>query len=128
MGLNFITRHISLIAATALILCACSDSKQLKVEPSDPEILYMGRILWSDSLPPTFSYPGTTAMLNFEGSSIAMEASPGSGQFMVEIDSLAPFKINFTDSDSLITLADSLAEGKHSLRVTYAIEGYEKHP
>ena len=42
MGLNFITRHISLIAATALILCACSDSKQLKVEPSDPEILYMG--------------------------------------------------------------------------------------
>lgn len=118
----------AVISAACMLLGSCTDSRILKVEPSDPSIMYMGRILWSDSLPPTFTYPGTTAMLNFEGSSIAMAASPGSGQFMVEIDSLSPFKINFTPSDSLITLVDSLSAGPHSLRVTYAIEGYEKHP
>lgn len=112
----------------ALAAISCSGPKSLEVDPNDPDILYMGRILRTDSTAPTFTYPGTTAMLNFEGSSIAMAASPGSGQFMVEVDSLPPFKIDFTDSDSLITLADSLAAGPHSLRVTYAIEGYEKHP
>lgn len=117
-----------LLPVIALLAVSCSGSGQLDVDPNDPGILYMGRILRTDSTAPTFTYPGTTAMLNFEGSSIAMAASPGSGQFMVEIDSLAPFKINFTPSDSLITLADSLGEGAHSLRVTYAIEGYEKHP
>lgn len=117
-----------LLPVIALLAVSCSGSGQLDVDPNDPDILYMGRILRTDSTAPTFTYPGTTAMLNFEGSSIAMAASPGSGQFMVEIDSLAPFKINFTPSDSLITLADSLGEGAHSLRVTYAIEGYEKHP
>ncbi len=117
-----------LFPVIALLAVSCSGSGQLDVDPNDPGILYMGRILRTDSTAPTFTYPGTTAMLNFEGSSIAMAASPGSGQFMVEIDSLAPFKINFTPSDSLITLTDSLGEGAHSLRVTYAIEGYEKHP
>lgn len=117
-----------LFPVIALLAVSCSGSGQLDVDPNDPGILYMGRILRTDSTAPTFTYPGTTAMLNFEGSSIAMAASPGSGQFMVEIDSLAPFKINFTPSDSLITLAESLGEGAHSLRVTYAIEGYEKHP
>lgn len=117
-----------LLPVIALLAASCSGSGQLDVDPNDPGILYMGRILRTDSTAPTFTYPGTTAMLNFEGSSIAMAAAPGSGQFMVEIDSLTPFKINFTPSDSLITLADSLGEGAHSLRVTYAIEGYEKHP
>lgn len=111
---------------TLLMSAACSG--EVSVKPSDPGILYMGRILWADSLAPTFTYPGTTAMLNFEGTGIAMAAKPGSGQFMVEIDGCEPFKINFTENDSLIILADSLLSGTHSARVTYAVEGYEKHP
>lgn len=117
-----------ILPALILIAAACSGPKPLEIAPDNPDILYMGRILRTDSTAPTFTYPGTTAMLNFEGSSIAMAASPGSGQFMVEIDSAAPFKINFTPTDSVISLADSLQAGPHSLRVTYAIEGYEKHP
>lgn len=118
--------HTLWLAVVIILTASCS--RGIEVDPYDPDILYMGRILRSDSMPPTFCYPGTTAMLNFEGSSIAMAASPGSGYFMVELDSLPPFKINFTTSDSLIILADSLAAGPHSLRVTYAIEGYDKHP
>lgn len=111
-----------------LLAVACSENKETVLPANDPSILYMGRIHWGDSLAPQFTYPGTTAMLNFEGTGISMGARPGSGQFMVEIDGCEPFKINFTETDSLITLADSLPEGKHSARVTYAIEGYEHHP
>lgn len=124
-------RHLftaAILLSAGTIITACSGSKPLKVNPDDPGIMYMGRILTTDSTAPTFTYPGTTAMLNFEGSGIAMAASPGSGQFMVEIDDYEPFKINFTDRDSIITLVDTLSAGPHSLRVAYAIEGYEKHP
>ncbi|MCM1076973.1 MAG: GDSL-type esterase/lipase family protein [Bacteroides sp.] len=122
-------RYIPTCLLTFLLMTtACSGGGTVEIAPDNPDILYMGRILFTDSTAPTFTYPGTTAMLNFEGISIAMAASPGSGQFMVEIDSIAPFKINFTDSDSVITLADTLTAGAHTLRVTYAIEGYAKHP
>lgn len=116
---------ISFLAAAAM---GCTATEPVHVPASSADILYMGRIHWGDSLAPEFTYPGTAAMFNFTGNSLAMAASPGSGQFMVELDSIAPFKINFTDTDSIITLADSLPDGNHSVRVTYAIEGYDHHP
>lgn len=125
-----LSRKLTNVCAALLLLIltgSCGGARRLDVKPSDPSILYMGRILWADSLAPQITWPGTTAMLNFEGTGIAMAASPGSGQFMVEIDGGEPFKINFTPEDSLITLADSLPAGAHSLRVAYAIEGYEKN-
>ena len=114
-----------MVAAAAI---GCTATEPVYVPASSPDIMYMGRIHWGDSLAPEFTYPGTTAMFNFTGKSLAMAASPGSGQFMVELDSVAPFKINFTETDSIITLADSLPDGKHSARITYAIEGYDHHP
>lgn len=115
--------------AASCVYTGCTHEKEgnIEVEASDPEILYMGRIHWSDSAA-VFNYPGMTAMLNFEGSGLSMHAKAGSGYFMVEIDSNAPQKINFSDSVSTIILADSLAKGEHSARVVYAIEGHEKKP
>jgi len=57
-----------------------------------------------------------------------MLAKPGSGYFMVELDNLAPFKINFSENDSVATLASNLDNNEHRVRVTYAIEGYQKRP
>lgn len=117
-----------LASVLALAAVACTGNRETEVPANDPAILYMGRIHWGDSLAPSFTYPGTTAMINFEGTAISMGARPGSGQFMVEIDDREPVKINFSESDSIITLADSLPDTRHSVRVTYAIEGYEHHP
>ncbi len=98
------------------------------IPANHPDILYMGRIHWGDSLSPEFTYPGTTAMLNFDSEALWMHAAPGSGQFMVEIDDITPFKINFTPGDSIIRLANALGKGPHTARITYAIEGYDHHP
>ena len=109
------------------VVSGCSHDGDLNVKASDPDILYMGRIHWDDTVA-VFNYPGVTAMFDFEGTALAMHAKEGSGYFMVEIDTIAPFKINFADSVSTIMLADSLAKGVHSARIIYAIEGHEKQP
>lgn len=116
------------IVSTLLLISTGCDHGNVKVEPTNPDILYIGRTFTNDSMDIEFNYPGVTAMLNFEGTGLSMSAKPGSGQFMVEIDNDEAYKINFTDSTSTIVLADSLAEGQHSARIAYAIEGHEKLP
>ncbi len=120
------------IAAFAVVACiitaACSREGNITVKANNPDILYMGRIHWSDSATAVFNYPGVTAMLNFNGTGLAMTAKEGSGYFMVEIDHDDAIKVNFSDSVSTIVLADSLAEGAHTARIAYAIEGHEKQP
>ena len=127
---KLVLRHA--IAAIAVVACmfsaACSREGNISVAADNSDILYMGRIHWSDSSTAVFNYPGVTAILNFNGTGLAMTAKPGSGQFMVEIDNDDAFKINFADSVTTIVLADSLAEGHHSARIAYAIEGHEKQP
>lgn len=98
------------------------------ISSDDSHIVYMGRI--SKTIPHTvrFTYPGVSIFANFEGTSLQMKAKPGSGAFMVEIDDNLPYRINFSENDSIQTLAEGLPEGLHSVRIMYAIEGYELKP
>lgn len=98
------------------------------VPASHPDVLFMGRTKVNPSGSRSFNFPGVTAMLNFSGTSLDMQTSPGSGYFVVEIDSLPPRKIFYASSDSIMTIAESLAEGPHAARITYAIEGFEFKP
>lgn len=98
------------------------------IQANDSHIVYNGRITWRNPLAPEFSYPGVSAEFRFKGTSVAMLAKPDSGQFMVEIDGQDPFKICFTEADSVVTLASNLSNSEHRVKVTYAIEGYDKHP
>lgn len=118
----------TLFISALLALCGCASSGSVFVAPSSEAITYMGRIDRSDSSAYKFTYPGTTAMLAFEGTGIDMITSPGSGYYMVAIDSLPAQKIFIGPGDSTVSLADSLAEGAHKVRVTYCVEGYEFHP
>ncbi len=115
---------LSLLAAAA---CTAQAPDTL-ITPDNEHIYYMGRIDKSDPEAYRFTYPGTTAMFDFKGSSLKMAAKPGSGRFVVEIDSVQPFTVNFTAADSVITLADNLTDSAHKARITYAIEGYEFIP
>ena len=113
---------------TASALTGCQPSHDNRIKADDPDINYMGRIHWTEDGEGAFTYPGTTAMLRFKGTGMEMEASPGSGKFMVEIDGDEPFVVNFTPTDSLLTLAENLKDTIHDVRITYALEGYEMKP
>ena len=60
-------RLTDVCAALLLVLLtgACGGARRLDVKPSDPSILYMGRILWADSLAPKLTWHGTTEKFNF---------------------------------------------------------------
>ncbi len=99
------------------------------VSPSDNRIQYTGRISFANPKRPAWNFPGIQIVAAFEGTSLKMLAKPRSGYFMAQIDRGEPFKVAFTgEKDSLVTLATALPEGRHQVRLMYAIEGYEFYP
>lgn len=99
------------------------------ISPSDPNIQYTGRISFTNPERPAWNFPGIQISAVFEGTSLRMMAKPGSGYFMAQIDQAEPFKVAFTGkTDSVVTIATALPEGRHLVRLMYAIEGYEFYP
>ena len=99
------------------------------VSPADRHIRYAGRISFANPERPAWNFPGIQIMAAFEGTSLRMVAKPRSGYFMAQIDSAEPFKVAFRgEQDSIVTLATALPEGRHLVRLMYAIEGYEFYP
>lgn len=99
------------------------------VSPTDTHILYAGRISFTNPERPAWNYPGVQIVAAFEGTSLKMMAKPGSGYFMAQIDQAEPFKVAFRgERDSVVTLATALSDDRHTVRLMYAIEGYEMYP
>ena len=124
-------------ALTALLALACMSMQAIVTVPikgtvvsaSDPHILYAGRISFTNPERPAFNFPGVQIRAAFEGTSLRMMAKPKSGYFMAQIDNAEPFKVSFMGQrDSVVTLATALPDGKHQVKLMYAIEGYEMYP
>jgi len=99
------------------------------VKPTDKHIQYVGRICFDNPERPRFTFPGTQINARFTGTSLKMIAKPCSGYFMAQIDTAEPFKVAFTGQrDSVVTLATALADGEHTVRLMYVIEGYDLKP
>jgi lysophospholipase L1-like esterase len=98
------------------------------VASDDARIVYMGRISKPIPHKVRFTYPGVSFLARFQGSSLQMATSPGSGSFMVEIDENLPFRIDYSKTDSVKVLAEGLPEGIHRVRIMYVIEGHELKP
>ena len=103
--------------------------KGVIISPTDKHIQYTGRISFTNPERPAFNFPGIQIRAAFEGTSLRMMAKPSSGYFMAQIDKAEPFKVAFRgERDSLVTLATALADGVHTVKLMYAIEGYEFFP
>ncbi|MBR1410350.1 MAG: lipase [Prevotella sp.] len=99
------------------------------ISPTDSHIQYTGRISFTNPERPAFNFPGIQIIAAFEGTSLRMMAKPNSGYFMAQIDKAEPFKVAFRgERDSVVTLATALADGVHTVRLMYVIEGYEFYP
>ena len=122
---------------TALLTLVCSGAFAIKtvpikgsiIRPTDPFIQYTGRISFANPERPAWNFPGIQIVASFEGTSLRMIAKPRSGYFMAQIDQAEPFKVAFRgERDSVVTLATALPNGVHTVRLMYAIEGYEFFP
>ena len=120
-----------LVALTACVANAITTVplKGTVIKPTDPRIQYTGRISFANPERPAWNFPGVQIITAFEGTSLRMIAKPRSGYFMAQIDNAEPFKVAFRgERDSVVTLATALTDGRHLVRLMYAIEGYEFFP
>ena len=122
---------------TALLTLVCSGAFAIEtvpikgsiISPSDKFIQYTGRISFTNPERPAWNFPGIQIVASFEGTSLCMIAKPRSGYFVAQIDQAEPFKVAFRgERDSVVTLATALPNGVHTVRLMYAIEGYEFFP
>ncbi len=119
-----------ILSALALLiaLCAGCTTPSARIPAASPLVVWSGRTLMTPDSCLRFNYPGVTARVAFEGPRLTMETSPGSGYWVVEVDSAAPRKLFAGPTDSVLTVADSLGTGMHQARITYCVEGYEYKP
>ncbi len=96
-----------------------------RVDPTDPNICYLGRIDFSDSTAPSFCHSGVSVMTNFHGKKIqAIIADPAAGgaqntnYYLGILDGGADTVVfSVSPSDTLYTLFDDLADVEHSIQL-----------
>ena len=121
-----VSRKILLLVA--MIMAIHAGASQL-VPATASGFAYVGRV--SHTYRPgavTWTYPGVQIRCTFSGTSAAMKTSSDCGYFMVEVDDIAPHKVQVMKGDGITRLANGLPEGEHSLTLTYIIEGHGKKP
>lgn len=120
-------RFLSIIASVLLLLATQAQAKSF-IKADDSRLAYVGRVSFARKGTAAWTYPGIQIHAQFQGTSVAMKTNPGSGYYMIEIDKHKPFKVESTKADSVVVLAQGLADGSHRLTITYAIEGLLKNP
>ena len=126
-------KTLSLVLMALMSLTAFSNKtfplKGTFISPADQHIRYAGRISFTNPERPAWNFPGVQIVAAFEGTSLRMMAKPNSGYFVAQIDGAEPFKVAFRSAnDSVVTLATALPDARHTVRLMYAIEGYEMFP
>lgn len=111
-----------------LLLISAPAYSQAFISAVHPHITYIGRVSFRDPASPCFTYPGVQIRAVFQGTSLAMQAKPNSGYFMVEIDRGEAFKVAFQENDSIVVLAEHLKDETHEVCITLAYEGYIRRP
>jgi len=126
---KFLTLALLAIISLGALANKTFPQKGAFISPADKQILYTGRISFTNPERPAWNYPGVQIIAAFEGTSLKMMAKPQSGYFMAQIDEAEPFKVAFRgERDSVVTLATALPDTLHTVRLMYIIEGYEMYP
>ena len=126
---KFLTLALLAIISLGALANKTFPQKGAFISPADKQILYAGRVSFTNPERPAWNYPGVQIIAAFEGTSLKMMAKPQSGYFMAQIDEAEPFKVAFRgERDSVVTLATALPDTLHTVRLMYIIEGYEMYP
>ncbi len=99
------------------------DGKLKRIDSSCPEITYVGRVEHDETGAVRFCLPGVQIQTEFVGCYVAMEVTPRSGYFMIEIDDRAPYKIKCHSNEGITEIESDLPRRRHKLCITYCNEG-----
>jgi len=98
---------------------------QTRIYPDDPNILYIGRIDFSNPKQPSFHHSGVTIKAAFEGKRIDLIMKGNSNSyFNVVIDNSLPFVLKLNETDTVYSIKKDLAEGSHVVELTRRAETF----
>ena len=98
--------------------------------PSDPNILYMGRIDFSNPDKPLFAFPNVTIKAKFEGTSLNLLLKDYNGSdftnnyFESITDGGTPVKFLVTSGQQTYPIAKNLSDGAHTVDIIKVTESY----
>jgi len=98
--------------------------------PDNPDILYMGRIDFSNPVKPLFAYPNVTIRAKFEGTSINLLLKDYNGSdftdnyFQSIVDGGTPVKFIVTSGQQTYPVAKNLTDGTHTVEIVKVTETY----
>lgn len=97
----------------------------LSVAPADGNVRYMGRFDTRDAAGPRCSWPASTVMLKFEGTSLnARIREQGQDFLQVVVDGKPTEVLELALGEHLYSLAKDLPAGQHSVELVKATEGF----
>lgn len=98
------------------------------ISPDNSNILYTGRVDFSNPQAPVFGWSGVSITANFEGTSInAIFDDGGSNYSYVIIDDGELTTLDMASGEQTYTLADGLSDTVHKIDIIRKTEGYDGH-
>ncbi|MCX5632967.1 MAG: GDSL-type esterase/lipase family protein [Phycisphaerae bacterium] len=114
------------VCAALLLILAGVAQAAITVLPSNPNILYTGRVDMTTPDVPVLGWPGTSIIANFQGTSLTATFKTTQYAFIyVMIDGGAPTQFNMTNSKTTytLTLASGLSNTVHKVEIVKKSEG-----
>ncbi|HEX8548143.1 MAG TPA: SGNH/GDSL hydrolase family protein [Cytophagaceae bacterium] len=113
------------IPVLALLLSFHLGYSQVRIFPTNPNILYSGRIDFRNPNVPKFNHSGSTIKAKFEGTSIALIIKGNANTtFNLIVDNNPPRLLKLNDTDTLFRLANNLSNSTHTVELIRRTETF----